>query len=537
VTLLIGFLDVLCRGLAQIALAASAGGIVFALVVLRPLGAPDPLTAALLRRSIRLIAIASVILAAARLVVLVVLHPIALADPSGPWPIREFLLTDYGKAGVASAALALGLALVAMAIARRPASRPGWAVALAMAGGLVLGTAWLAHAVSRLEGRESLMALTVLHQLGAALWVGGLTHLLLAAPVLWRETTRTTAAGQLLARFAPLAMSGVALVIGPGVLLSTRYVGDWAGLVGTGYGVMVLTKVVLLLGALGLGFMNFRLARRLSRGGGGDDALRVRTFIEAEVGVGLTVLLAAASLTSLPPAVDVVEDRASPSEVARRFLPQVPRLTSPAAAALLARAGAIDDTLATRQPEEYAWSEFNHHVAGAMVLAMGALALLERTGRAPWARHWPLIFLGLAAFMFVRNDPRAWPLGPAGFWESMLLPDVLQHRLAVLMVVGLGVFEWLVRIGRLAARSRLVFPMICTAGGAVLLTHSHAMFNLKLEFLAEVAHAPIGVLGLVLGWARWLELRLPTSDRNAPAWVGPCCLALVGALLLVYREA
>ena len=536
-TLLIGFLDVLCRGLAQMALAASAGGIVFALVVLRPLGAADPLSATLLRRSTRLIALAAVALAAARLAVLVVLHPVALADASGPWPIREFLLTDYGKAGVASAALALVLAAVAVWLARRPGSRAGWILAAAMAGGLVLGTAWLAHAVSRLEGREGLMAVTVLHQLGAVLWVGGLSHLLLAAPVLWREAGRAARAGQLLARFAPLAMSGVALVIGPGVVLSWQYVGDWAGLVGTGYGVMVLTKVVLLVMALGLGFLNFRLARRLARAGGRDDARRVRTFIEAEVGLGLTVLLAAASLTSLPPAVDVVEDRATPGEVALRFLPQVPRLTSPAAAALLARAGAIDDALATRQPEEYAWSEFNHHIAGALVLAMGALALLERSGRAPWARHWPLIFLGLAAFMFVRNDPRAWPLGPAGFWESMLLPDVLQHRLAVLMVVGLGLFEWLVRTGRLAWRWRLVFPMICAAGGAVLLTHSHAMFNLKLEFLSEVAHAPIGVLGLVLGWARWLELRLPERDRGAPAWVGPLCLTLVGALLLVYREA
>ena len=122
-TLLIGFLDVLCRGLAQMALAASAGGLVFALVVLRPLGPGDPLSAALLRRSVRLIALAAVTLAAARLAVLVVLHPVALADASGPWPIREFLLTDYGKAGVASAALALVLAAVAIWLARHPGSR------------------------------------------------------------------------------------------------------------------------------------------------------------------------------------------------------------------------------------------------------------------------------------------------------------------------------------------------------------------------------------------------------------------------------
>ena len=168
---------------------------------------------------------------------------------------------------------------------------------------------------------------------------------------------------------------------------------------------------------------------------------------------------------------------------------------------------------------------------------MGALAVLERTGRARWARHWPLLFLGLAAFMFVRNDPRAWPLGPAGFWESMALPDVLQHRLVVLLVVGLGLFEWLVRIGVLARPGwRLAFPILCAVGGGLLLTHSHAMFNLKSEFLAEVSHAPMGILAVFMGWGRWLELRLPEADRAVPGWVWSLALLSVGAILLVYRE-
>jgi putative copper resistance protein D len=263
----------------------------------------------------------------------------------------------------------------------------------------------------------------------------------------------------------------------------------------------------------------------------------VRPLIEAEVGIGMTILFAAASLTSLPPAVDVVADRATPAEVAARFEPKLPRLTSPPVQQLLAAAAPIDDTLSKRQPEEYAWSEYNHHMAGLFVFAMGLLAVLERTGRARWARHWPLLLLGLAVFMFVRNDPRAWPLGPAGFWESMVLPDVLQHRLVVLLVVGLGLFEWLVRIGALARpRWRLVFPILCAVGGGLLLTHSHAMFNLKSEFLAEVSHAPMGILGVFMGWGRWLELRLPNEDRGLPGWVWSAALLLVGGILLVYRE-
>jgi putative copper resistance protein D len=206
-------------------------------------------------------------------------------------------------------------------------------------------------------------------------------------------------------------------------------------------------------------------------------------------------------------------------------------------AKLLAAAAPIEDTLATRQPEEYAWSEYNHHAAGFFVFTMGLLALLNQTGRAPWARHWPLGFLGLAAFLVFRSDPRAWPLGPAGFWESMVLPDVLQHRVAVLLIVALALFEWMVRSGRLTRlRWRLVFPLLCATGGALLLTHSHAMFNLKAEFLAEVSHAPMGLLGVIVGWGRWLEVRLSAADGRIPGWIWTGGLTATGLILLVYRE-
>ncbi len=130
---------------------------------------------------------------------------------------------------------------------------------------------------------------------------------------------------------------------------------------------------------------------------------------------------------------------------------------------------------------------------------MGLLAALERLGvRA--ARHWPLVLLGLAGFLFLRNDPRAWPLGPAGFWESFLLPDVLQHRAFVVLIVSFAVFEWMVRTGRLPVRPwGYVFPLLCAIGGGLLLTHSHAMFNLKDEFLTEVTHAPLGLFGAFAG--------------------------------------
>ena len=296
----------------------------------------------------------------------------------------------------------------------------------------------------------------MLHQLGAVVWVGGLLHLVGFA-LLWRRAGGPAAEPlgvRVLARFSAVAIAGAGPGAGARPLPVLSYVGGWGGLIGTGYGVMVLTKVALLGCALVLGGLNFLILRR-GDAGAGAIAARVPAFIEAEVGLGLTLLLAAASLTSLPPSVDVVADRATPAEVAARFRPAMPRLSSPARRAAPGRGRARSTTpWPQRQPEEYAWSEYNHHTAGFFVFAMGLLALLDRTGRARWARHWPLGFLGLAAFLFVRNDPRAWPLGPAGFWESMVLPDVLQHRLVVLLVVALAVFEWMVRVGAAHAARR-----------------------------------------------------------------------------------
>ena len=526
-TLLAGFLDVLLRGAGLLALCASVGGVAYALVVLRAATAASAPPAAALRGLLGLVGLAALVLALSRAVVLFILHPWVLADAGGRWPVADFLATEFGRASLVGIALALGLAAVAAWQCSRPADGRGWLGAALLALLVLANSAWLAHAVSRLEGRGPLMAATVFHQAGAVLWIGGLMHL--------ARSWRAPLAAEALGRFTILAMAGVGLVLAPGLVLALGYVGDPGALVGTGYGVMVLTKVALMASALVLGGLNYLLVRRgiAERAAGA----RVRPLVEAEVGIGITILFAAASLTSLPPAVDVVADRATPAEVAARFEPKLPRLTSPPVQQLLAAAAPIDDTLSKRQPEEYAWSEYNHHMAGVFVFAMGVFAVLERTGRAHWARHWPLLLLGLAAFMFVRNDPRAWPLGPAGFWESMALPDVLQHRLVVLLVVGFGLFEWLVRIGVLARPGwRLVFPILCAMGGGLLLTHSHAMFNLKSEFLAEVSHAPMGILGVFMGWGRWLELRLPAADRAVPGWIWSMALLSVGAILLVYRE-
>ncbi|HYB42707.1 MAG TPA: CopD family protein, partial [Candidatus Methylomirabilis sp.] len=448
-----------------------------------------------------------------------------LVDEMG-WPLREILATAYFRASVVKAIVCLAMIAAALAVRSRP--RPGrWAFLMAASLLLAISAALTSHAMARIEHRSSLLWLDALHQLATGVWVGGLFHLVAAAA---RDGGHPWPV-PLLRRFSTLSLVAVIGLVASGAGLAFYYIDGVPALLGTGYGLMVLTKVVILAGLSILGTMNFFAVRDLAAAPE-TPRVRLRRFVEVELGLGLVVFFAAASLTSLPPAVDVVADRATISEVGTRFTPRWPSLSSPPIEAL-----PVGDREAPRTDEDRAWSEYNHHMAGLFVVTMGLLALLSGFG-VRWARHWPLVFLAMAAFLVVRNDPGSWPLGPEGFWEGFAHVEVLQHRIFVLLVIGFGVFEWMVRTGRLSSpRCALVFPILCVVGGGLLLTHSHASINLKAEYLLEVTHAPLGVLALGIGWLRWLELRLPPTGQRTTGrlWAGG--MMAIGLLLLLYRES
>ncbi len=413
---------------------------------------------------------------------------------------------------------------------------------------VVLGASvTLSHAQSRLEDRPLLLLLTAAHHLGAAAWIGAMPSLLVA---MRRSDDDAAKLHGLVRRFSSMALVSVAMLVLAGVGMAYFYVGSWKGMYGTSYGFMLMAKIYLLLLTLMLGASNFLLLRR-TRSDAEPFLVRLRRVSEGEIGLGFTAVLVGASLTSQPPAIDLTKDRLTGQEIAQRMEWKSPLLKSPVFAQLAER-GSLKERLESdsytggsqNDAMDRAWSEYNHHWAGLIVLLAGLLALVARFRSQTWAKNWPLLFIGLAIFIVIRADPEAWPLGPVSFWMSFAEADVLQHRLFAVLITAFAFFEWAVETGRLKTeRATLVFPALCAIGGALLLTHSHSLGNVKDEMLAEMSHGPIALLGATAGWSRWLELRLPQgrpqSARMATilSWIWPISLVLAGLILLDYRES
>jgi putative copper resistance protein D len=399
------------------------------------------------------------------------------------------------------------------------------------AAAMIVSSVMTSHSVSRTEDREVLAVFTGIHYLATASWIGGLPYLILVI----KKATDLDVLERVSRRFSCLAQISVAFLFAVGLGLGIWYVGSWKAIYGTAYGLMLSTKLIFFGCLLLLGAANYFLVRTIGKGSKDPDTIfSLIRFAEVEIGIGLTVIFTAASLTSQPPGVDLTQDRVTLHEIAKRYAPRMPRLSSPDVSQL------ADSTTELARRADLAWSEYNHNSAGIFVLLIGLLALLSRSKYFAWARMWPLVFLGLAVFLFFRSDPENWPLGPNSFWKSFMASDVLQHRVAVILVIMFAIFQWRVETNRVQSQpAALVFPAVCALGGVILLTHTHPQGNVKEGLLIELSHTPLAIFAVVAGWSRWLELRLPEPIRTRKwlAWVWPVCFIIIGLILMGYHEA
>lgn len=540
-----GFLGVILEGFARAAQCVILGSVAFIFLLAVPLRpALGAVGDAILARARRIGFIAALILLAS-LAAGLAIHVVILAGTL-EISLGAAVGDDFSRATLVRIAAA---ALVLALIGRGP--EPSRFLPALVLLDLVAGVA-TSHAAAQIEHRAALAAVTAAHHLAAGLWIGGLPAFLAALGLIADDAQRRRVGK----RYSAIALAAVAGIALSGTGLVVAFVGSPAAAYGTAYGQMLGAKVTLFAGLLLLGGMNFLAVEHLSRRPA-YLAVRLRRFVEVELGIGLSMIFIAASMTSLPPAIDLVEGRASLAEIAERLHPHWPRLTSPGKDSLAfyelqqkldaeAQAKARPAAEAyvpgsgiplPRNAEDIAWSEYNHHIAGVIVLAIGLLALLERSGWMPWARHWPLLFVVLAWFLFVRSEAEGWPFGRLSLAESLRDPEFVQHKVFMALIVGFAGFEWSVRIGWLTrAWARYVFPLLCAIGGMMLLTHSHSLANVKELLLIEMTHIPLAVFGIWAGWTRWLELRMEGRVATICGWAWPILFSLVGLLLLTYRE-
>jgi len=542
------FLDSLIGGFDLICFCLTVGSLFWGLFVLRPWEQQRGYNAALLHRTTTLLYKGGFYLAGAQLfkIILKIWLMTAVLER---WPFPEFAETTQFIGGVIRTLLALALACYCRQVLHQHAdSKTHWITASVVALPLIISGAWLVHAAGRFDNKAILMALTVAHQLAAAAWIGGVLQLVNVWLLKYREQIQANLWPFLLKRFSIFGIASVSLLLLTGTPIALQYITTWNGLVGTGYGNLLLVKVVLL--SLALGFAWLNRSAVLAYGISGDTTRLNRSvpyYIEAETFILITLLFTAASLASQPPAIDIPSLTAGWQEVLNTFHPQIPQTTSPTHTALIAgEAGRVAIIGQVPSIAATEWSNYNHNIAGIFLTAMSFFAMLSYL-KSPAAsldrffaliKFWPIGFVLLGIFLFFRSDAETWPLGPIGFWESTFNNgEVLQHRIATLLVFVLGVIEIRARMqGNQNTRLPLVFPVLAAFGGLMLLTHSHIGFQAKSAFLIQVGHTTMGIFALILASGRWLELKLDKPGKDIAGFLSVAALFQMGLILMFYRE-
>jgi copper transport protein len=207
----------------------------------------------------------------------------------------QLFATRWGVIWLVRAALVL-LACLWMESLLEGARRVAWGLSLA----LLIATALTSHSAAT-AGALGVTA-DLLHELSAAVWVGGLLMLTLTLLALrgspLEPGLRAQLGGEAVARFSGLAAVGVGVLLSTGLLLGWQQVQSWSGLLLTNYGRNLAIKLIFVLAALGLGAYNAVGARGRAANPNG----RSPAWIALESIVAAAVIFAAAVMTDLPPA-------------------------------------------------------------------------------------------------------------------------------------------------------------------------------------------------------------------------------------------
>ncbi len=458
---------------------------------------------------------------------------------------RLLTRTTSGWVWIARTGL-LGALLMLLAWHRSwPWSGNRWVAALILGGAALISRSLASHASSLASASLIAIVSDMLHILAAASWIGLLMHFRLLLGRM-REVETVTAQpilAPIVNRLTPIALASAGVLVGTGLYNATRHLDSLRAIIASPYGLTLLAKMLLLVPVLVAGSLNFLVIRPALRGArvsvkSTDDdraalAGRLLSLVEIEVSVGAAILALAAVLSVVPPAVDDPRGTLSLARLSDLFWPRLPHFSSPGL-------GPGPWPALQQTADDFAYSEFNHNWAGAALIVMAIGSFLEglKSRRFSWARAWPMVFILLAAFLFVRNDPEAWPFGPVGFLESMRIPEMVQHRLSILLLLALGMVEHLGRGGQVRqSRWAYIFPSLCLVGGFMLFGHTHDLGVAADDSQTYIAlqHGVMATFALLAGLSRWFQLRQYQEGR----WFGrlwPLFVFFLGLQMFVFYK-
>jgi hypothetical protein len=203
---------------------------------------------------------------------------------------------------------------------------------------------------------------------------------------------------------------------------------------------------------------------------------------------------------------------------------------------------------AVTQAALQAWkreSEFNHHLAGFLVLVAGLLILADESIRQRWAvgRHvWPICFLVSGVFLLIFSDTELWPFGEQSWYFGLTHhKEVLQHKVFAVLLLAVGVIELQRARGILKATwAGWLFPIVASAGSLLLLFHEHqggmtGPDHMELMHRVQSQHISFSVTGLGIALSKGLA-ETPFEWRPFFERLFPALLIVLGALLMVYVE-
>ena len=190
-------------------------------------------------------------------------------------------------------------------------------------------------------------------------------------------------------------------------------------------------------------------------------------------------------------------------------------------------------------------SEFNHHLAGFLVVVAGIFLLVQDklAKRWPGVRYvWPSCFLLAGVYLALFSDTEIWPIGHETLWFAIRdNPEDLQHKTFALILLFLGTVELQRARGKLKSPwSAWAFPVLGIAGAILLLFHHHSggmhgahhmetMNHIKAEHLGFAITG--GGVALTNGLS---EIRGRWQGVFQRTW--PSLMILLGILLMFYTE-